>query len=195
MTKTVLVSGSDARVGELAEALRAAGAQVVAVDDLDRMEEAVAGLPEGALQGYVQLPVSVALEGDSVVGRVRSFLEQGLLSRFDAVRTVLPALDDAARVLLVSGNTPTGGGRDLPDDRAARTALLEVLSHALRADRASSEVRVHVVDQRPVAELADLVLREVVPVPADVAELRRREVDLSYDDWRTEVLGMATVEV
>jgi hypothetical protein len=193
MTRRVLVSGSDERVREVADALREAGADVVVVD-LPALPGVVASLPAGSLQGYVQLPVSVPLEGASVVQRVRGFLEGGLLARFDAVQAVLPALAADARVLLVAGNTATAG-RDLPDDRAARVALLEVLSHAIRADRAASPVRVHVLDQRPAAELAEVVLRSSVPASPQVADLRRREVEMSYDDWRTEVLGMATVEV
>ena len=194
MTRTVLVSGSDSRVGEVADALRDAGAEVVAVDDLARLPEVLGGLADGSLHGYVQLPVSVPVSGASVVERVRGFLQGGLLARFDAVQLVLPALHDDARVLLVAGNT-TDADRDLPDDRAARSALLEVLAHATRADRSSRGLRVHVLDQRPPAELAEAVLRPVTPVPAEVAELRRRERELSYDDWRTEVLGMATVDV
>lgn len=194
MTHKVLVSGSDQRVAELAEALRQAGAEVLAVDDPAALPAAAADLPAGSLQGYVQLPVTVPLEGESVVRRVRCFLEGGLLSRFDAVQSVVPALADDARVLLVAGNT-SSVGKDLPDDRVALLALLEVLAHAIRADTASARVRVHVLDQRSPDELAQAVLRAAEPVRRDLADLRRREVDMSYDDWRTEVLGMATVEV
>lgn len=194
MARKVLVSGSDQRVGELAEALREAGAEVLAVDDLERLGATVAELPAGSLDGYVQLPVTVSLSGDSVVRRVRCFLEGGLLSRFDAVQAVLPALADEARVLLVAGNTATVG-QEMPDDRAARLALLEVLSHALRADKAPAHLRVHVLEQRPPGDLAQTVLGTQAPVRPALADLQQREVDMSYDDWRTEVLGMATVEV
>ncbi len=194
MVRTVLVSGSDRRVEELAEAVRAAGAEVLAVHDPAQVAEAVAGLPAGGLHGYVQLPVTVPLEGESVVRRVRSFLEGGLLSRFEAVQAALPALAEDGRVLLVAGNT-TSSGSDLPDDRAARLALLEVLSHAIRADKAPAKVRVQVLQGRSASELAAAVLDGTTPVRPDVADLRRREVDMSYSDWRTEVLGMATVEV
>lgn len=179
---------------ELAEAVRAAGAEVLAVHDPGQVAEAVAGLPAGGLHGYVQLPVTVPLEGESVVRRVRSFLEGGLLSRFEAAQAALPALAEDGRVLLVAGNT-TSSGSDLPDDRAARLALLEVLSHAIRADKAPAKVRVQVLEGRSASELAAAVLDGATPVRPEVADLRRREVDMSYSDWRTEVLGMATVEV
>lgn len=194
MTRTVLLSGSDERVAEVAAVLRSAGAEVLAVEDPQQLAGVLTGLSPGALAGYVQLPVRLAVEGRSVVQRVRGFLEGGLLSRFDAAQAVLPLLADDARVVLVAGNT-TRGGRDLPDDRAARLALLEVLAHALRADAGASGVRVTVLDQRSPDEIAAVALREVAPLPAEVADLRRREDELSYDDWRTEVLGMATVEV
>jgi hypothetical protein len=194
VTQKVLVSGCDKRVEDLAEALRQAGAEVLAVDDPGRLAAAVEGLAPGSLQGYVQLPLTVQLEGESVVRRVRGFLQGGLLSRFDAVQAVTPLLSDDARVLLVAGNTSTEGN-DLPDDRAARQALLQVLAHAIRADKAPAAVRVHVLDQRPPDQLAEAVLSASAPVRTEVADLQRREVDMSYDDWRTEVLGMATVEV
>ena len=194
MTRTVLLSGSDERVAEVAAVLRSSGAEVLAVEDPQLLAGVLADLRPGALTGYVQLPVRLAVEGGSVVRRVRGFLEGGLLSRFDAAQAVLPLLADDARVVLVAGNTTTDG-RDLPDDRAARLALLEVLAHAVRADVSASRVRVTVLDQRSPAEIADVALREVAPLPAEVADLRRREGELSYDDWRTEVLGMATVEV
>lgn len=194
MARTVLLSGSDARVGEVADALRAAGAEVLTAGDPGQLREVLAGVPEDGLAGYVQLPVTVQLEGASVVPRVRAFLQGGLLSRFDAVEAVLPHLADDARVLLVAGNT-TQAGKDLPDDRAARQSLLEVLAHAVRADTSSRAVRVQVVDRRSPTELAEMALKAVAPVSPAVADLRDREGELSYDDWRTEVLGMATVEV
>ena len=192
--RTVLVSGSDSRVAEVAERLRADDVEVITVDDPGRLAETVAGLSAGGLSGYVQLPVRLQVEGSSVVQRVRGFLEGGLLARFDAVNAVLPLLAQGARVVLVAGNTTTGG-RDLPDDRSARLALLDVLSHAVRADASATGVRVRVLEQRGADEIAAAVLGSGTPVPADVADLRRREVDMSYDDWRAEVLGMATVEV
>lgn len=194
MTRTVLVSGNDSRVAAVAAAVRQAGVEVLTVDDPQRLADAVAGLAPGSLSGYVQLPVRLQLEGSSVVGRVRSFLEGGLLARFDGICTVLPLLAEGARVLLVAGTT-TSDGKDLPDDRSARFALLEVLAHALRAEVAPRGLRVQVLDQRSPDELAAAVLRAATPVPPEVADLRRREGELSYDDWRTEVLGLATVEV
>lgn len=194
MADKVLITGTDQRVGELAQALRQAGAEVLTVEDPEQLPGVLEDLQPACLSAYVQLPVTVELGGTSVVRRVRDFLEGGLLSRFDTVHAILPALADDARLLLVAGNTGTPG-KDLPDDRGARLALLEVLSHAVRAEETPARVAVHVLDQRPAQELAEIVLGGTAPVRPDVADLQRREDEMSYDDWRTEILGMATVEV
>jgi hypothetical protein len=192
--RKVLITGSDQRAGELARELQQADVEVLVVQDLAQLPGVLQELQPACLRAYVQLPVTVELQGTSVVRRVRDFLQGGLLSRFETVEAVLPSLADDARLLLVAGNTSTVG-KDLPDDRAARLALLDVLAHAVQAEQAPARVAVHVLDESSATELARAVLGAAEPVPPDVADLRRREDDLSYDDWRTEILGMATVEV
>ena len=128
---TMLVSGCDERVAQVADAL-SAGGDVISIDDPARLRDIVAGLEPGSLSHYIQLPVNVEVSGSTVVGRVESFLQKGLLARFDAADAVLPALRDDATVVLVSGNTAVDGG-GLPDDSAARLALVNVLAHAIRA--------------------------------------------------------------
>lgn len=195
MAETYVVSGSDPRVEQVAEALRGAGCEVVVVGDATQLASALADRTEGSLNGYVQLPTSVSAEGPSVISRVRGFLQGGLLTRFDAAEAVLPSLADDARVVLVSGNT-AGEGSSLPDDRAARIALLEVLAHAVRAAKAPAKVRVRVADHSPSAQqIADMVRTGTVPVRDSAAGLTERTADLSYEDWRAEVMGAATVEV
>ncbi len=195
MSDTYVVSGSDTRGQQVAEALRAADCEVVLVEDAAQVGGALADRAEGSVAGYVQLPVSVSAEGPSVISRVRGFLQGGLLLRFDAAEAVLPSLADDARVVLVAGNTAVEGST-LPDDRAARLALLEVLAHAVRAAKAPVKVRVRVADHSPSAEqIAQMVLTGAAPVSRTVADLHERAADLSYEDWRAEVMGAATVEV
>lgn len=195
MTSRALISGAAPLAEAVAAALRQAGAEVVVTDDVQRVAEVVAGLEPGSVDAYLQLPVSLASRGDTVVARVRQFLSEGLLARFEAVEAVLPVLAPGARVLLVSGTTPLDAG-DLPDDRRARLALLEVLAHAVRADGSASRVRVHTLSSgRGADELAAVALGQGRPEPAAVADLQARESEMSYEDWRTEVLGLATVEV
>jgi hypothetical protein len=195
VTTRALISGAEPLADAVAAALREAGAEVVVAGDLQRVAEAVAGLEPGSVDTYVQLPVTLASRGDTVVARVRQFLSEGMLARFEAVEAVLPVLAPRARVLLVSGTTPLDAG-DLPDDRRARLALLEVLAHAVRADGSASGVRVHTVSSgRGTDELVAVALGQSRPEPAAVADLQAREPEMSYEDWRTEVLGLATVEV
>ncbi len=195
MTERALVSGCDQRVEQVAAALRALGAEVTVADDPARVPEVAAQLEADTLACFVQLPVRVDVAESTVVGRVRTFLQRGLLTRFSAAEAVLPALRPDATVVLVSGNTAVEGG-SLPDDASARVALLEVLAHALRADKAPCKLRVRVVHADVEAEdVAAVALRgAAVPTPG-TATLRAREADLSYEDWRVEVMGLATVQV
>ena len=126
VVSTVLVTGASERVAKMSSALRKAGAEVIAVDDLGKLDAALAGLPPGSLDRYIQMPVHVAVRGETVVERVRHFLEDGLPARFAAASTILPAMSDEARVVLVGGNTFVEASA--PDDHSARLGLLKVLA-------------------------------------------------------------------
>jgi hypothetical protein len=54
------------------------------------------------------MPMHVAARGETVVERVRHFLDNGLPARFAAAPAILPAMSDEARVVLVGGNTSIG---------------------------------------------------------------------------------------
>lgn len=195
MAQQALVSGSDERVGQVAEALRAAGAEVVVSDVPSMLAEVLAGSAPGSLDCYVQLPVNVDVSGATVVGRVRMFLQKGLLARFDAVDLVMPALRDDAVVVLVSGNTAVQTDV-MPDDSAARFALVNVLAHAIRAQGSPGKVRVRLLDSgSDPADIASVALRGEVVAPARLSQVKAREAELSYEDWRAEVMGLATMEV
>lgn len=195
MTGKVLVSGCDERVTQVAAALREGDAEVVTIDDPTRLRDVVADLGPGSLSHYVQLPISVDVSGSTVIGRVRTFLEKGLLARFDAADAVLPVLQEDATVVLVSGTTAVNSGT-MPDDSAARFALLNVLAHAIRAEKAPGMIRVRMVeaDTAP-ADIAAVTLRGERPRARMTAMLQVREAEMSYQDWRIEVMGLATVQV
>jgi hypothetical protein len=195
MTGKALVSGCDERVAQVVAALREGGADVIPVDDPARLRDVVADLEPGSLSHYVQLPVIVDVSGSTVVGRVRTFLEKGLLARFDAADVVLPVLQEDATVVLVSGTTAVNSGT-MPDDSAARFALLNVLAHAIRAEKSPGIVRVRMVeaDTGP-ADIAAVALRGERPRTRMTAMLQVREAEMSYQDWRIEVMGLATVQV
>jgi len=195
MATTALITGSAGPAEQVAAALRDAGAEAVTVTDLDRLAGKVSSLAPGSLDCYIQLPVMLHPTGDTVVARVRAFLENGILTRFRLAETVLPALSDHGRVLLVRGHTPVDG--TTPDDQAARKALLHVLAHAIRADKAPAIVRVRVVsDELRPADLARIALRgeSTFRRPVRSYEPAAREEEKSYQDWRTEVMGLVSVE-
>jgi hypothetical protein len=193
MVSTVLVTGATQPVAEVSDALRKAGAEVISVDDLGKLEAALAGLPPGLLDGYVQLPVHVAARGDTVVERVRHFLEDGLLARFSAAATILPALSDEARVVLVGGNTLVEASA--PDDQSARVGLLKVLAHAIQADRSETKIEVRVLAHDAPAEHIGAVALGAEPTREQaLADLMAQEPKMSFDDWRIEVMGLVNGE-
>ena len=193
MGSTVAVTGAAEQVAAVSAALRNAGAEVIAVDDLGALGAAVAGLAPGSLDCYVQLPVHVAPRGNAVIERVRNFLEDGLLARFTAASTILPALSDDGRVILVGGNTP--GEASSPDDQSARLALLDVLAHAIQADKSATRIRVRVLPHDESAEhIAAVALGGEPTREQALASLRAREPEMSFADWRIEVMGLVNGE-
>jgi hypothetical protein len=190
--RIALVTGAPGRLAEVAAALRAGDYAVVEVPagaDTAAVLEA-AGSPE--LDAYVQLPVDVQADAPSVTSQMVALLEQGIVARFRAAASVLPHLAEGAHVVLVPGNLPP----DLaaPDDHEARLALLRVLAHALRADRAPGHVAVAVASaQHSPDALARMAGGERVPHPP-VPDYAAMWPDMSYDEWRLAVLGLETLE-
>ena len=191
--RTVLVTGSPEAVEPVVAAVRAAGADGVGITADTDLVATLRELDPGSVSCYVQLPIGISPSGDTAVSRVHSFLEQGLLTRFRLVDAVLPALDDDASVLLVGGHTQVG--QQAPDDQSARRALLTVLAHALRADRAPVVTRVRVLDHSNTAsEIADLAVTGRGP-SQEQRSARSAESTRAYEDWRTELFGMARAEI
>jgi hypothetical protein len=193
MTSTVVVTGAAEPVAAVSEALRDAGAEAIAVDDLGKLEAVLAGVPPGSLDGYIQLPVHVAARGSTVVERVRNFLEDGLLARFAASSTLLPAMSEEGRVVLVGGNTLVEASA--PDDQSARLALLGVLADAIQADKSATRIEVRVLPHDQLAEhIAAVALGAEPTREQTLAELLDREPPMSFDDWRIEVMGLVNGE-
>jgi hypothetical protein len=192
MGDTALVTGSAARVDEVAGALEQAGFRVTRVPEPADLAAACAGIDSGSVGCYVQLPKETRVDAPSLIGRVRQFLAEGLLARFEAASTVVPLLAKDGCVVLVAGNLP---GASTPDDRHARIDLLRVLARAVLAECEGSDVRAVVVgNDRSPAEIADIVLRrgdESAKLAAEVAALPG---DLNYADWQREYLSLTTEE-
>jgi len=190
---TVVVTGAAEQVAAVSAALRDAGAEVISVDDLGRLNAAIADIAPGTLHCYVQLPVHVAARGRAVVERVRNFLEDGLLARFTSASTILPALSEGGRVVLVGGNTPVEASA--PDDLSARLALLDVLAHAIQADGATTRIRIRRLPNTESAEqIAAVALGREPTREEALADLQAREPKMSFDDLRIEVMGLVNGE-
>ena len=192
MGDRALVTGSAARVDDVAAALEQAGFSVVRVPEPGDLGGACTGIEPGSLACYVQLPKETKVEGPSLIGRVRQFLAEGLLARFESAATVLPCLAKDGCVVLVAGNLP---GASTPDDRHARIDLLRVLARAILAESEGSDVRAVVVgNDRSSAEIADIALRRGDESGKKAAEVAALPGDLNYADWQREFLSLTTEE-
>jgi len=189
----VVVTGAPQWVAAVSAALRDAGAEVTAVDDLRDLGQALSGATPHSMDCYVQLPVHVAARGETVVERVRNFLEDGLLARFTSASTILPAMSDGGVVVLVGGHTPVEASA--PDDQSARLALMDVLAHAIQADRSATRLGVRVLPHDESAQhIAAVALGGEPTREQALAELRAREPEMSFADWRIEVMGLVNGE-
>lgn len=192
MAKTALVTGSPGRVREVARALGAAGFEVLEAEDAEQVRDVVGQAGSPAVDAYVQLPVDVEAVEATVTGQMSALLEQGIVARFRTAGAVLPLLAPGARVVLVPGNLPPT--LTAPDDHDARMALLRVLAHALRADRAPDHVSVTVASGQHGADaLAQLAGGGSVPHPP-LPDYASMWPEMSYDEWRLAVLGLETIE-
>ena len=192
--RRVLVTGSTGRLTEIGPALEAAGLAAVPVEQDDDLGAVCNALGGASVDCYLQLPVEVRPSGTTSLDLVRDLLQQGLLSRFDAMSRVLPTLTQGAAVVLVSGNLLTAD--PIPDDQRARIALLRVLAHCVIAD--ASEVRpwVTVVDhRRSPAEIAAIVRDRGERRLRMVADFAEQNPDMSYDDWKLALLTLPTGEL
>jgi hypothetical protein len=192
MDGTALVTGSTARVDDVGAALEEAGFSVRRVPEAGDLAAACADLEPGSLACYVQLPKETKVDAPSLIGRVRQFLAEGLLARFESASLVAPLLGKDGCVVLVAGNLP---GAATPDDRHARIDLLRVLARAILAECEGSDVRAVVVgNDRSPADIADIVLRRGDESGKKAAEVAALPGDMNYADWQREFLSLTTEE-
>ena len=181
-----LVSGIAALVSDVAAVLREHDAEVVEVDDIDDVPRACSEAGPRAFDGYVQLPASFTVQGDSAVNRVHHFFAEGVLARFPAVAAALPSLKPDARLTFVTGVLPKDVSTE--DDVAARAALLRILGRAAQADAANG-LRVCTVGSGATAK--DIALTALGR--GSHAGSFTTEPD-EYSEWRIELLGMMWAE-
>jgi hypothetical protein len=184
----VLISGMAELATEVAAALRSRGTEVTEVHDLDQIPQVCTSAGPDAFDSYVQLPATFTVRGDTAIRRVHHFYADGVLRRFTALAAVVPTLTDPGRVTFVLGHLPTDVSTE--SDHQARQSLVEVLGHAARAD-ASGTLDVRVLDHGANAQDIALVALGKRPPHED---LLSRLSDLSYQEWRVELMGLVSVE-
>ena len=192
MGEKALVTGSPARVGDVAAALEEAGYSVLRAPEGSDVAAALDGIEAGTLDCYVQLPKETAVDAPSLIGRVQQFLSAGLLARFDQAAAIVPYLAKDGCAVFVAGNLP---GAATPDDRCARIDLLRVLARAVLAECVGSDVRAVVVatDRSP-AEIADIAHRRGDQAGRKAAEVANLPGELNYADWQREYLSLTSEE-
>jgi hypothetical protein len=185
----VLVSGADEPVTRVVAALRSRGASVTEVTDLDDMPTVCADAGPQAFDSYVQLPSTFQPSGSTAVQRVHHFYAAGVLARFRALDAAIPALAPSARLTFVLGQLPPDAST--ADDREARRALIRVLAQAARADTPDGQLIVRILNAGTAPD--DIAF---VALGGDLArrQFMDRLSELSYADWRVELLGLASVE-
>ena len=190
MQPSALVTGSAERVAAVGDALEEVGFHVVRAAAPEALPGAIAEIGHGSLSCYVQLPRQTEVSGESLVERVRQFLAEGLLARFDAASAVLPLLAPDAFVVLVAGNVPGG---TTPDDRHARIDLLRVLARAVLAEAGPEKVGACVLaNDRSPAEIATIALNRGDDPDKKTAKVKAIDPGLSYADWHRELLHLTT---
>lgn len=160
---TVLLSGMDTLVGEVANELRARQEPVIEVTDIERVPKVCAESGD-VLDAYVQLPAKFTIEGRSAIERVHHFYADGVLARFGALAGALDRLGTGARLVFVLGRLPADVGTS--HDLTARHELVTLLAQAARADAPGKNLVVRVLDSGATApEIADATLPGARPAP------------------------------
>jgi len=178
-----LISGIPDQAADVAAALAELDSTSVTVDDIADVPKACAAAERG-FDGYVQLPATFTVKGDTAVSRIQHFFAEGVLARFPALEAVLPTLGSGARITFVLGVLPPAVSTE--DDVKARSALVRVLGHAARAD-GPDDLRVSMLGSAATAR--EIALTALGRNP-ELEELAEDAAGGSYADWRVELLGM-----
>jgi hypothetical protein len=183
-----LISGLPELMGEVAAVLSEHGSSAIEVGDIDDVPAACAAA-ERPFDGYVQLPATFTVAGNTAVGRIHHFFAEGVLARFPAVAAALPVLTPGARITFVTGVLPPEVSTE--DDIAARAALIRVLGHGARADGPPG-LRISTLGSGSTPkEIALTALGRNPEWESATADFG----DGSYADWRVELLGMMSAQM
>lgn len=184
-----LISGIGELAAQVAAVLRENGSGAVEVDDIADVPSVCAAAGGAAFDGYIQLPATFTVEGDTAVDRIHHFFADGVLARFPAVTAALPVLRSDSRLTFVMGVLPPEVSTE--DDVAARAALVRVLGHAARAD-GPDNLRVSVLGSGSTPK--EIALTALGRNP-EWESLTVGYAGGSYADWRVELLGLMSAEM
>lgn len=185
----LLVSGIAELAAQVAAVLRENGATAVEVGDIADVPRACAEAGDRRFDGYVQLPATFTVVGDSAVERIHHFFSDGVLARFPAITAALPTLAPGSRITFVMGILPPEVSTD--DDVSARAALVRVLGHGARAD-GPADLRISLVGSGSTPKEIALTALGRNPEWESAAE---GFAGGSYADWRVELLGLMSAEM
>jgi hypothetical protein len=184
-----LVSGISALVSDVRAVLGDHGAESVGVDDIDDVAGACAEAGPASFDGYIQLPATFSVRGDTAIDVVHHYFRDGVLARFPAMSAALPTLTAGARLVFVMGVLPPPVATE--DDVAARAALVRLLGNAARADKPDG-LRVAVLGSASTPKEIALTALGRSPEWESLTEGFSKS---SYADWRVELLGMMQAEM
>ena len=182
-----LVSGIPALVSDVSAALQDNGSDAVQVGSIADVPKACADAGPEGFDGYIQLPATFTVEGDTAIQRVHHFFAEGVLARFAAVEAALGVMRPDGRITFVMGVLPADVSTQ--DDVDARAALVRVLGHAARAD-VGAALRLDVLESGSTPKEIALTALGRGSERQPVAAMS----DESYTEWRMELLGMVWAE-
>jgi hypothetical protein len=184
-----LISGIGSFASEVDAALRNEGSSSVQAPDILDVPRVCASAGPGSFDGYIQLPATFVILGDTAISRIHHYFADGVLARFPAVAAALPTLKPDGQLTFVMGVLPPEVSTD--DDVRARGALVRVLGFAARAD-GPANLRSSVLgsDSSP-SEIALTALGRNPEWDAATSEMSAG----AYADWRVELLGMMTAQM
>jgi len=193
MTAIAVVTGSAARVEDVAQAMQRRGVTVVRIDRAEDPAPRATALADASVDYLVQLPGDVPGPRATRVGALSTLFGQGLMRRFGEIEALLPKLAAHAAVVLVTGDTVDDqSGDDYPH---APTCLLEMLADAVVADVSPAVVRATVVSHCHSADqIADAAFARGPQHDELVAGFASRAPEMGYDDWRLAYLCTAGSE-
>ena len=185
---TALVTGSPERVPDIAVALKSAGFDILSAGPMSADD--TPDLEAGSVDCYVQLPVDGPQRGGGAL-RTRAMIAHQMASRFDTTASLLPLLAPSATVLLVTEDGDPADTAD-PDLTTLRT-LAAALAEAILRDGAETGIRATVVGEDRAPEEIAALAGHRPPEPRPWWLYATVDPDLSFADWRTSVLCLASL--